>query len=79
MPMNFPDLDSLKRTAKRWKFRELDQNESEEDYRVALADFVESKDVIESQEIRHKVGWDQWNKAQEVDMLIRLMLKIYDV
>ncbi len=71
MPMNFPDLRSLKNAAKMWKFREIKKGELEEDYRRALADYVASKDFIESEEIRNKVGWDQWNDIQKMDMLNR--------
>ena len=71
MPMDFPDLKSLERAAKMWKFREIKEGEAEDDFRNALADFVSDKDFIESQEIRNKVGWDKWSEKQEKDMLIR--------
>jgi hypothetical protein len=71
MPMDFPDYSSIKRTGEIWKFRKPHKDESEEDYRNALADYVEPKDFIESQEIRNKVGWDQWSEDQKRDMLIR--------
>ena len=54
-----------------WKFRETEENESEETFRSALADFVVDKDFIESQEIRNKVGWDQWTDQQNLDLLTR--------
>lgn len=71
MPMDFPDLNSLISAASIWKFREINTTESEDDYRTALADFVADKDFIESQEIRNKVGWDQWTEAQNQDLLTR--------
>jgi hypothetical protein len=71
MPMDFPDMKSLVSAAKVWKFREPLENEKEDEYRFALADFVKPKDIIESQEIRHKVGWDQWNNDQSKDLLRR--------
>lgn len=71
MPMNFPDLKSLIRAAEMWKFREIEPEETEDNYRNALADFVEPKDVIEAQEIRNKVGWDKWNKLQRIDLFVR--------
>jgi len=71
MPMDFPDLDSLKRAGSMWKFREINNNESEESYRSALADFVADKDFIESQEIRNKVGWNKWTADQNKDILTR--------
>ena len=73
MPMDFPDLDSLKHAAKVHKFRNIDKDENEEDYREALADHESPIDFIESQEIRNKVGWDKWTEAQRIDMLIRGM------
>ena len=71
MPMDFPDLASLHQAAKVHSFRERLTNESEEDYREALADHVAPRDFVESQEIRNKVGWDQWSDEQSRDMLKR--------
>ena len=75
MPMNFPDFPSLVRHAEMWKFRAPEPNESEEHFRKALADFVEPHDFIESMEIRNKVGWDKWDDAQNLDMIIRKLSK----
>ena len=75
MPMNFPDLKSLQMAANLHKFREIVEGETEDDYRNALADHVAPRDFIESQEIRNKVGWDQWSEAQNKDTLIRAILK----
>lgn len=71
MPMDFPDLKSLKSAAKLWKFRDLNEGETEDQYRVALADFVEPKDFVESCEIRNKVGWDQFTSEQNQAMVRR--------
>jgi len=75
MPMNFPDLKSLKFCAKCHKFRKINEGESEDDYRSALADHVEPHDFIESHEIRNKVGWDQWSDKQNRDIIIKKMKK----
>lgn len=75
MPMNFPDMKSLEFAAKVWKFRELNEGEAEIEYRTALADFVASKDLIESEEIRNGVGWDKWNEGQKGAMLGRSFFK----
>ena len=77
MPMDFPDMNSLKHYAKVHKFRQPDKKESEESYRTALADFVETRDYIESQEIRNKVGWDKFSEKQNKDMLRRKGFNIY--
>lgn len=74
MPMDFPDLESLEFAAKIHKFREfrtIDPRETEDAYRTALADHVKPRDFIESEEIRNKVGWDQWDDNQTKDMLRR--------
>jgi len=76
MPMDFPDLKSLESAAKVWKFREIKKDETEDEFRNALADFVSKKDFIESQEIRNKVGWNKWSLEQNKDMLIRSGFKI---
>lgn len=69
--MDFPDLNSLKGAAKVHQFREINEDESEDDYREALADHVRPRDQIESDEIRYKVGWDRWTEAQKKDSLLR--------
>jgi len=69
MPMDFPDMESLEDAAERWKFRKPNKDETEEQYRAALADFVAPKDFVESCEIRNKVGWDKFSEGQEFDML----------
>lgn len=71
MPMDFPDMKSLKRCAECHKFRQPNAAESEADYRTALADFVEPRDFVESCEIRNKVGWNRFTKEQSMDMLHR--------
>ena len=71
MPMDFPDLKSLVFAAKIWKFRSLEKEETEIQYRIALADFVAPKDFIESEEIRNGCGWDKWNEGQKRALLAR--------
>jgi len=60
MPMDFPDMNSLKRAAELRKFREPLKNETEDAFRAALADHVQPINLIESIEIRSKVGWNQF-------------------
>lgn len=69
MPMDFPDLKSLVRASKTHGFRNILKDESEEDFRGALADHVVSIDFIESEEIRNKVGWDRFTAMQNSIML----------
>lgn len=69
--MNFPDMKSLKRCAECHDFRQPNENESEDDYREALANHVESIDYVESQEIRNKVGWNKFLDEQNKNMLRR--------
>jgi hypothetical protein len=71
MPMSFPDLQSLEEAAVVWKFRARREGETEAEYRQALADHVQPKDFIESQEIRTGKGWDVWGDAENLDMLYR--------
>lgn len=74
MPMDFPDMDSLKSAAQVHKFRQPFTDESEHDFRNALADHVRPIDFIESQEIRNKVGWDKFSTGQNMGMLLDSML-----
>lgn len=71
MPMDFPDMKSLKTHAWHYKFRQPRKGETEDEYRAALADHVEPRDYIESLEIRNKVGWDKFSDEQNKDMLRR--------
>ena len=71
MPMDFPDMRSLKMAAKVHKFREPDLEETEEDYREALANHVGPRDRIEAEEIRNRVGWDKFTDEQNKNMLRR--------
>lgn len=71
MPMSFPNMDSLKMAAKIWKFRQPDEGETEAEYRAALANHVQLKDMIEAQEIRTGKGWDQWDDAENMDAILR--------
>lgn len=74
MPMDFPDMNSLINAAKVHKFRAPNKGETEDEFREALADHVASRDFVESQEIRNKVGWDQWTEKQNADLLFRSAL-----
>lgn len=69
MPMNFPDLDSLKHRAAIQKFRQPNDGENEAQYRQAFAEYMEPIDFVEAQEIRNKVGWDRFTDKQNVKML----------
>lgn len=71
MPMDFLDLKSLERAAKVHGFRAIRQDETEAQYRIVLADYVEPKDFIESQEIRNKVGWHKWSDEQNRATVMR--------
>ena len=71
MPMDFPDMNSLKECAKCHKFRQPNSGETEDQYRAALADHVQPRDFVESLEIRNRVGWDKFSSAQNKDMLKR--------
>lgn len=71
MPMDFPDLNSLKRAAQVHRFRQPYEDETEVRYRTALADHVQGIDFVESCEIRNGVGWDKFNDKQNTAMLER--------
>jgi hypothetical protein len=71
MPMDFPDLKSLEEAASVWKFRSREKAEGEEQYREALADFVQPKDFIESMEIRKGKSWDKFTDEDNEEILLR--------
>lgn len=82
MPMNFPDSDEyplgghLISAGQVHKFRPPNPAESQDQYREALADHVASIDLVESEEIRNKVGWDQWDDDQNLAVLRRRGLNL---
>ena len=71
MPMNFPDMAALVLAAEVHKFRAPNEHELEADYRNAVADHVESIDMIEAHEIRTGKGWNRWNDAEKTDLILR--------
>ena len=52
MPLDFPDLQSVQVLAKGYKFRDIQDSETEADYRESLADYVTKFGFVEAQEIR---------------------------
>lgn len=73
MPMSFPDMKSLEYAAKVHKFRSINENETEDQYRKELAIHVKPRDVVESYEILFKVGWDEWTDEQRRQSLFESM------
>ena len=71
MPRSFPDMKSLLECAQVRMFRESFDSETEDEYRTALADHVETLDYIESCEIRNKVGWDKFDNDMKREMFRR--------
>jgi len=71
MPMDFPDMNSLKRAAELHKFREPLKNETEDAFRAALADHVQPINLIESIEIRSKVGWNQFMRQMVLTAFLK--------
>lgn len=72
MPMSFPDMKSLCSAADVHDFRQPHESESEDEFRVALAEHVKPRDFIESHEILTGKGWNEWNADQETSLLKRL-------
>ena len=75
MPMDFPDMKSLKRAAEMWQFRQPNDGEEEKDFRLALANFVAPKDFIESEEIRNGIGWNKFSDSENAAMVLRSALR----
>lgn len=69
MPMDFPTMESLKRTAEVHQFRQPNEGESEKDFRQSLHEHVKPVDRIESFEILFGVGWDKWTREQKKQSL----------
>jgi len=67
--MDFPDMNSLKSTAKVFDFRQPQKGETEDDFRLALHNHVKPIDRIESFEIKFGVGWNKWTDTQSRESL----------
>lgn len=61
--MSFPNMNSLIEAAEIHGFRKPLKDETEIQYRRALADHVAPKDYIESEEIRNGCGWDKFTEG----------------
>jgi hypothetical protein len=75
MPMDFPDMQSLKDAAEVHKFRQPTKGETEADFRSALADHVKLRDFVESEEIRTGHGWDMFTSSEEQAAARRAILR----
>jgi len=64
MPLDFPDMASLKRRAKIRGFRQPTENETEDEYRSAFSHFMLGIDRVESAEISSGKGWDKMDPAE---------------
>jgi hypothetical protein len=73
MPMDFEDMDALKRSFDSPDRLPLKNGESEADYRERCAVYMETvwQDTIEAHEIRTGKGWDKWGRADQTDLLRR--------
>lgn len=60
MPMDFPDMESLRDAAKVWNFPQPHKGISEDEYRSRLATHVARTDEVEAHEIRTGLGWNWW-------------------
>lgn len=69
MPMSFPDMRSLISTARVFKFRQPNTDETEADFRIALHNHVKPIDRIESFEIKFGVGWNEWTDEQKLESI----------
>lgn len=77
MPMDFPDMKSLISAAEVHKFRAPLPEETEAEFRGALANHVEPIDFIESQEIRTSKGWNRWDDNENKEMVLRGMMNSF--
>jgi hypothetical protein len=59
MPMSFPTFESLRNCATGRNFRQPLKDETEQQYRQALYNFMLHVDSVEASEIKSGVGWDQ--------------------
>lgn len=59
MPMSFPTHQSVVNRAQMRNFRAPMENESEENYRQAFAEFMRFVDPVEASEISSGLGWDR--------------------
>ena len=66
MPMDFPDLKTLRNHYDRPDAVPYKDGESEDVYRERCAVYMETvwKDPVEANEIRTKKGWDQWDDKE---------------
>lgn len=72
MPMDFPDLKSLRSSFDSKDRLPYKEGEPEAKYRERCAVYMETvwKDTVEAQEIRSGKGWDRWGD-KDVDEAVK--------
>jgi hypothetical protein len=78
MPVAFPDIQSLTRSAAQRKFRQPADDETEDQYREALATHVQQFDSVEAGEIRTGKPWDTWGPDERqtaIDRMTRAQIR----
>ena len=70
MPRSFPTIEHVQRAAYSHGFREMRQGETEDQYRAAVADHVQSRDLVESMEIRTGKGWNAFSEIENLQMIL---------
>lgn len=69
MPMSFPTHEHVLQAAANWKFRQPLPEETEQQYRDALAAHVKPKDIVEANEIRTGKSWNKWTDEEKLWIL----------
>lgn len=77
MPMNWPDLASLRASFDHPKGLPYQEGESEAEYRERCAVWSEKKwnDHVQAHEIRSGKGWDKWDDRERKQFLLGRLLK----
>lgn len=73
MPIDFPDLEALRRSFDHPTMLPYRDGETEIEYRERCAVWSEEKwnDHIQAHEIRTRKGWDKWSQGQQMELLKR--------
>lgn len=70
MPLDFPDLDRLRKHFDHHSAVPYTEGESEAGYRDRCAKWSEEKgDLVQAHEVRIGKGWNRWNDVQTTEVL----------
>ena len=68
-------LEIIETKQTKWVLDPPIENETEKVFRRSFVAYMDSVDMVEANEIRNKMGWDQWTENQQLASLLGALTK----